>query len=407
MLAGPVAQAEPHADAWRDAFQSSPADYDFVIPKGLELPPAARERLRDRPPVTGTLRARFAVAIAGRRIRIRLSNEEGVQPLRVAAASIGLAAAGFDCEPGSIRPLTFGGRRFVTIQPGAPALSDPIDLPVRAMTELVASVHVPDGLKLKPFGSALMAFAPSDQTASAKLAEADTIVGRPVVSGALVLGSNPPRIIVALGDSITDGNRAALGELRGWPEQLQRRLLASRVSARFAVVNAGIGGNRMLSTSWGKSALVRFDRDVGRITGISHVILLEGINDIGHGGSSPLLGDNPPLDVAELIGGYRQIIARAHAQGIRVIMGTLTPFKGGASFNAERESQRAAVNRWIRTSGEPDGIIDFDAGLRDPADPLRLLTDYDSGDHLHPNEKGYRAMGDLVDLALFEPRSGR
>jgi lysophospholipase L1-like esterase len=136
------------------------------------------------------------------------------------------------------------------------------------------------------------------------------------------------------------------------------------------------------------------------------VIMVEGINDIGHGGSSPLLGDNPPLDVAELIAGYRQIIARAHAQGIKVIMGTLTPFKGGASFNAEREGQRAAVNRWIRTSGEPDGMIDFDAGLRDPGDPLRLLAAYDSGDHLHPSERGYRAMGDLIDLSLFD-RTGR
>jgi lysophospholipase L1-like esterase len=399
---GSVGQARAPVAAWRDAFQSSPADYDFVIPKGLELPPAARERLRDRPPVTGTLRVRFAIGVGGQRIRIRLSNEEGAQPLKVRAASLGIAAAGFEAKPGSVRRLPFGGRDFVTIPPGAPVLSDPIDLAVQALAELVVSLHIPGGLKLKPFGGALMAVAPGDQTAAARLAEADPIVGRPPVAAALVFGRDPPRIVVALGDSITDGNRTSLGELRGWPEQLQRRLLASAAGRRFAVVNAGIGGNRVMSTSWGKSVLARFDRDVGRIGAVSHLILLEGINDIAHGGKSLLLGDNPPLDPADLIDGYRQIIARAHAQGIKVVIGTLTPFEGGTAYNAEREGQRSAVNRWIRLSGEPDAIVDFDLALRDPRHPLRLLPGFDSGDHLHPNERGYRAMGDAIDLAIFK-----
>jgi lysophospholipase L1-like esterase len=401
VVAPTPAQAKRHSGAWREAYQSSPADYDFVIPKAMKLPAEARERLRDRPPVTGTLRARFAISVGGHRVRIRLSNEEGAQPLRIAGASLGIAGSGFSAEPGSLRPLTFGGKRLVTIPPGALMLSDPVELRVRPMTELLASVHVPAGIKLKPFGNALMAAAPGDQTGWPQLASAETIIGRPVISGAMVFAADPPRIVVALGDSITDGNRAKLGELRGWPEQLERRLLAASRRPGFAVVNAGIGGNRVLSTSWGKSALARFDRDVGRIGGVSHLILLEGINDIGHGGKSVLLGDNPPLHVDELIAAYRQIIARAHARGMKVIIGTLTPFLGSTSYSQEREDQRREVNQWVRVSGEPDGIVDFDAAIRDPREPLRLRFEYDSGDHLHPNESGYRAMGNAVDLALF------
>jgi lysophospholipase L1-like esterase len=182
-------------------------------------------------------------------------------------------------------------------------------------------------------------------------------------------------------------------------------LLASAWHGKFAVINAGIGGNRVLSSGWGKSALARFDRDVARISAVSHVIVLEGINDIGRGGKSLLLGDNPPLDVADLIAGYRQLIARAHARGMRVVMGTLTPFAGATFFSAEREGQRSAINKWIRGSGEPDAVIDFDAALRDPHNPLRLRPAYDSGDHLHPNESGYRAMGDVIDISIFGQQS--
>ncbi|WP_448664064.1 SGNH/GDSL hydrolase family protein [Sphingomonas sp. CJ20] len=405
VLSVPGAAAQDvHAarEAWVDAFQSSPAAYDFVIPKDLQLPAEARERLRDRPPVTGTLRFRFAVATGGRQVRIRLSNEDGTAPLTVAAASIGLAGEGFAAKPGTLRGLRFGGAARVTIAPGAPVLSDPVDLPVRAMGELVVSVHVPQGLKLQAFGNAAMAMGEGDQTMAVALAGADTIIGRPPVSGALVRSARPPCVIVTLGDSITDGNRPALGQLHGWPERLGQRIAADRNRPALAVVNAGIGGNRVLSTSWGKGALARFDRDVARVRGVCHVVLFEGINDIGNGGSSALFGKNPPLDVEDLIAGYRQIIARAHAAGIRVVMATLTPFKGATSYTEAREEQRQAVNRWIRTAGEADEVIDFDRAVRDPAAPLQLLPAYDSGDHIHPSEAGYRAMGDSIDIAVFD-----
>lgn len=401
-LALPAAAPAGGRERWREAFQSSPADYDFVIPPGLQLPAEARERLRDRPPVTGTLRVRVAVAIGGRRIRIRLTNEEGSRPLVVAGASVGRAVGtGFDAEPAGLRRLTFGGEAGVTIAAGAPAISDPVDLPVTPQSQLVVSVTVPAGLKLKPFGSELMAMAPGDQTLAPALRSSDTIVGRPPVSGLTVLTAASPRIVVALGDSITDGNRPRPDALRGWPERLQGRIARGRWRDRLAVVNAGIGGNRVLTSSWGRSALARFDRDVARIEGVSHLILLEGINDIGFGGASTLLGVNPPLRPGDLIAGYRQIIARAHARGIRVVMGTLTPFARATSYTPEREAQRQAVNRWIRTAGESDGVIDFDAALRDPADATRLRAEYDSGDHLHPGPLGYAAMADAVDLRLL------
>jgi lysophospholipase L1-like esterase len=400
---GPAAAAQDHRSEWVEAYQSSPADFDFVIPKDMKLPDETRERLRDRPPVVGTLRMRLTLAASGHGLRIRISNEDGVQPLLVDGASVGIAAEGFDARAGTLRPLAFGGKRRISLAPGAPALSDPVDLDVAALDEVVVSLHLPQGLKLKAFGNQLMAFAAGDQSLSPHLGGGDTIIGRPPVSGALVLSPHPPRVIVALGDSITDGNRPRAGQLHGWPDQLLRRLVAAGGSDRVTVVNAGIGGNRVLSTSWGDAALARFDRDVMRVRGVSHVILLEGINDIGRGGSSSLFGQNPPLDVADLIAGYEQIIARAHVAGIKVVIATLTPFGGSTSHSPEREAQRQAVNQWIRTAGVADAIIDFDAAVRDPHNPLQLRADYDSGDHIHPSDAGYRAMGDAIDLSLFDP----
>jgi lysophospholipase L1-like esterase len=181
--------------------------------------------------------------------------------------------------------------------------------------------------------------------------------------------------------------------------------LASRLEVakkgRFAVVNAGIGGNQLLSPGWGAAGLARLDRDALRIEGLSHIVLLEGINDIGMSGKSPL-GDNPLVTADEIIAGYRQVIARAHMNGVKVIIGTLTPTGGSKSHSSpEKDAVRSAVNAWIRESAEPDGIIDFDAVLRDPAALERLNPAYDSGDHLHPNDAGYRAMGNAIPLKLF------
>jgi len=339
--------------------------------------------------------------VEGTQIRVRVSNEESDKPLRVTAGSVGLAAGDFDAQPGSIRPLTFGGRHDIVIPAGAPAVSDPVDMSVSVGSELVVSLHAPAGIAVKPFGGALMSTADGDQTSTEKLTGASSIIGRPLVSAVNVLTRKPPRLIVAFGDSITDGNRAKLGELRSWPEELEHRLAARNGSPALAVIDAGIGGNRVIMGGWGRAAVVRFDRDVARIDGVSYAVILEGINDIGNAGKS-MFGDSPALDTADLITGYRQLIARAHARGIKVIMGTLLPFSGAMYFSSAKEQQRVAVNQWIRTSGEPDAVIDFDAIMRDPNEPTRLRADYDSGDHLHPGEAGYKAMGDAIDLKLFD-----
>ncbi len=411
-LPGNPVAAHEVAPAWVEAYQSSPADYDFEIPqvpenlpeevmKRFKITPEMIERFKPRPPVAGTLRSRFAVSTGGSSMRIRLSNEESDTPIVIRAASIGLAeGSGFDAA-GYLEKLTFGRSHSVTIPPHAAVLSDPTRLAVAPLSEVVVSVHVPEGLALKPFGGAGMLTGEGNQTMAERIEGGEMVVGRPVVSGASVLSDGKTKVIVAFGDSITDGNRVSPTELRGWPEQLNRRLAKRKGRTTYSVVNAGIGGNRVLKSGWGISALARFDRDVARIAGVSHVILLEGINDIGNSGKT-MAGEIPLLDEYDLIAGYKQIIARAHQRGMKVIVGTLLPFEGAQYYSPEKEEVRTLVNRWIRESGEPDAVIDFDLIARDTENPSKLAPLFDSGDALHPGEAGYRAIGDAIDLSLFD-----
>lgn len=403
-----TAAAKPAA-TWREVFQSSPSlsepfsdEFIKMIIEEYKVPPAMIESMRVKPPVNGTIRFRFAVAAGGTQLRIRISNENGTAPLVLAAASVGLASDGYNAVPQSLKTLTFGGARSVSIAAGAPILSDPVDLSVPALAELVVSAQFPAGLTFDARGGSVMAMAAGDQTMSPNLEGQSAIRGRPFVTGAAVLTGKPPRLIVALGDSITDGNRDKPGALRSWPEQLNRRLAQRKRGPAYAVINAGIGGNRVLTRSWGEAALARLDRDALRIEGVSHIILLEGTNDIGMSGKS-FFGDNPAVTAEQLIAGYRQIIARAHARKIKVVMGTILPTGGAMSHHSPaKEAVRQTVNSWIKTSGEPDRVIDFDQITRDPAAPIKLRKDVDSGDHLHPGEAGYRIMGDAIDLSVFD-----
>ncbi len=403
------AQAKPNG-TWREAYQSSPAAYDPLDPafermviEKFHVPASVMENMRIRPPVSGTLRTRFAVSVAGSQLRIRISNESGTKPLLIGGASLGLAGEGFGAMPGSLKQLTFGGASSVVIPAGAPVLSDPVDLVVSAQSELIVSTSVPEGFQLDPRGGGLFSLADGDQTMRDAPDGAKTVSGRPIVTGAEVLTRNAPRVIVAFGDSITDGNRGSLGVLRGWPEELAVRFAACRRCKPSAVVNAGIGGNRVLSSGWGPSALARFDRDVLRIDGVSHVVVLEGVNDIGMSGKNPIFGDGPALRADDLIAGYRQLIARAHSRHIKLVMATILPMGGSVShFNPEKEAIRQTVNSWIRTSKEPDAVIDFDLAARDPADPEKMQKSYASPDNLHPGDAGYKAMGDAIDLSIFD-----
>jgi len=206
--------------------------------------------------------------------------------------------------------------------------------------------------------------------------------------------------IATFGDSITDGTRSTADTNNRWPDHLARRL-AAQGNGQLAVMNLGIAGNRLLSeapgyAASGINALARFERDVIAQPGITHVIVMEGINDIG------LAGKNERPSADDLIAAHRQMIERAHARGLRIYGATLTPFEGAAYFTQEGEAKRLAVNRWIRTSGMYDGVIDFEMIVRDPSAPTKILPAYDSGDHLHPDDAGYKAMGESVDLALFK-----
>jgi lysophospholipase L1-like esterase len=400
--------APPDPLVWRDAFQSSPAHYNPLAPEFVKLlvdkfkiPPAAVEQMRPQT-ASGTQRVRIAVSTGGPQIRVRLSNEEGTQPLVLTSASVGIAGEGYASKADTLKALTFGGLHAVTIPAGAPVLSDPVALPVVPGTELVVSTYAAGSFTLDPLGGSTVVVAAGDQTQKSELAAGKPMQGRPAVTGVSVQSSASQHVIAALGDSITDGNRSTPGEIRSWPEELAHRLAARPDGAHYSVVNAGIGGNRVLAPGWGPSALARLDRDVLRIDGLSHLIVLEGTNDIGMSGHT-VFGDSPIVTPEDLIAGYRQIIARAHARGVRVIFATIMPFGGSLTHSSPtNERTRQAVNRWIRTSREPDGVFDFDQLARDPAKPANMRADFGSEDGLHPGAAGYKAMGDAIDLSVFK-----
>ena len=355
--------------------------------------------------VKGTVRYRLRISQGGNQIRLRFSNEYSDKPLTINAATVGLAATGLDAAQGSLKVVTFGDRPAATIPAGAPILSDAIPLRVTALADLVVSIHV-DGLPVNfcpdniPV-SDQVAVENADATREEHLTNAKcTFLTRPVVSAVNVLSAGPRNVVVTLGDSITDGTVNPQTGDRGWPGVLSRRLQGANVS----VVNAGIAGNRLLQAMpmFGAPALSRLDRDVLSVPGITHIVLLEGINDIGTSGPGGMFGDSPLVEPQDLIGAYQQIIARAHQRGIKVIGATILPFEGAMYYSAEKEAIRTTVNQWIRTAKKFDGVIDFDAAVRDPANPGKLKAEYDSRDHLHPSAEGYRKMGEVIDLTLFK-----
>ena len=353
-----------------------------------------------------TLRLIVHTSIGGNRVRIRVSNEFGSTPLRIGAARIGVRASGAEVAPGTDRALTFSGNTAITIPPGAPVLSDPVELNVPALGELAISLYLPGTVEATTIHNTGLqtnyVSLPGNFTAAATLPVQRTITAWPFLTEVDVDSTGPA--IVTLGDSITDGTRSTVDTNNRWPDWLARRLQTVRdpvpgLNARLGVVNRGINGNRLLSDSpnplAGRSILERFDRDVVATAGVRYMTLMIGINDIGN---SP---NENPISADELIAGYRQVIARAHARGIAVFGATLTPFEGAGYYSPQKEVVRQAVNHWIRSSDEFDGVIDFDLATRDPAHPARFLHAYDSGDHLHPSDLGYQAMGNAVPLSLF------
>ena len=353
-----------------------------------------------------TIRQFVRLTAAGKVLRLRLSNLTGTTSLRIGAASVGLATPGRSDVAVPV-PVRFDGRADIILPPGAELYSDPVALPVQAGSDVAVSLYFPETVATPTGHSAARGttfLIAGDATAQTSLPEAQAIGGWWSLSDVEVQDAVQRRTIVTIGDSITDGYGIADNSNRRWPDDLAGRLAASPAVHSFSVVNAGIGGNRVLLDGLGPNLMARFDRDVIARPGVTHAILLEGVNDLG------VLTREHPVDAAthqamvrQIIAAYRQLVERAHAHGIRLIIGTITPFQGNAYYHPgpETEADRQAINRFIRTAGIFDGVIDFDRAVRDPTKPDRLLPAYDSGDHLHPSMAGYQAMAEAVPLSLF------
>jgi lysophospholipase L1-like esterase len=356
-----------------------------------------------------TIRQIVHVSAGGSTVRVRLSNEFGRTPLRVGEVRIAQQLAEASTLPGSDRLATFGGRASVTIPAGAPLLSDPIDMPVAPLSNVVVSLYLPDAVPAATFHSlgvqTTYVSSPGNFTAAVSLPVEATTTSWFFLSGLSVLADRRAAAVVAIGDSITDGYASTVDANRRWPNLLAARLQARPDLRQVAVVDHGISGNRTLHDFIGPNALARFDRELSGSPGARWVILLEGINNIGIPGAFGQTAEQVSAD--DIITGHRQLIARAHERGLKIYGATLTPFEGTSFpgyYTAAGEAKRQAVNAWIRGSGEFDAVIDFDKAVRDPAHPTRMLAAYDSGDHLHPSDAGYQAMANAIDLRLFRSK---
>jgi lysophospholipase L1-like esterase len=356
-----------------------------------------------------TLRQYARVSIGGTRTRVRFSNAFGTTPLTLTKAHLALAAGGGAIRPESDKPLTFAGRVSVTVPPGALMVSDPLDFALSALSDVAVTVHLrgaPQEITAHPGSRTTSYLQTGDAVSTVELAAPVRIDHWYFLNGIDVMADGAAAAVVVLGDSITDGRGSTTNGNDRWTDHLARRLQSETRTSGIAVLNQGIGGNRLLRDGLGPNALARLDRDVLAQTGVRFLIVLLGVNDLGTRRAASERGDSA-ASVEDMIAGYEQVVLRAHTHGIRVYGATVLPFEGFAPyFTPAVEADRQAINTWIRTSGRFDGVIDFDAVLRDPERPSRLRSEADGGDHLHPGPVGYRLMGEAVDLGLFDLHSG-
>jgi lysophospholipase L1-like esterase len=350
-----------------------------------------------------TVRETVHVSLGGSSVRVILTNEFGKESLTIGGAQIALPAADGAIIPASAKPLTFSGSASVTIPPGALAVSDAVPFSLKPLSDLSVSLYLPQQplttISFHSFADTTNYLAEGNALTAETLTATKKIYSWNFLKGVDVLADKDAASIVAFGDSITDGAHSTRDTNARWPDVLAARLAADKKTARLGVLNEGIGGNRVLHDNTGPSALARFDRDVIAQAGVKYLIILESINDIGHA-QDP----KKPYDVVsadDLIAGLTQMARRAHTHGIKVIGATLTPYVGAGYASPAGEVERQAVNQWIRTTKELDGVVDFDKATTDPAHPGMFLPSADSGDHLHPGDAGYKAMGDAIDLKLF------
>ncbi|HVY65290.1 MAG TPA: SGNH/GDSL hydrolase family protein [Gammaproteobacteria bacterium] len=404
LLALPLAAGAQNA-GWVGSWGASPLPPSAATPRFPATPSFANQ----------TIRQIVRLSAGGDRLRLRLTNEFGKEPLRIGAARVALADGTGKLVAGTERTVTFGGKGGTTIPAGAPLVSDPVDLRVADLASLSVSLYFPDDTgqcTCHQVGLQEAYVSAAGDFTTGVFAPAQTLAQRAFLSGVEVQSSRAKAVVV-LGDSISDGVGSTAGANHRWPD-----LLAERLNARgghWGVVNHGISGNRVLADGAGPSALARLDRDVLSVPGAAYVIVFEGVNDLGRALGPPLPGFGPPPAAGGrpaplvdpvfgsdlLIDGYRQIIARAHEHGLKVFGATIAPYEGAAYYSADGNKVREAVNDWIRKSGEFDAVLDFDAALRDPAKPTQIKEGWHAGDHLHGSDAGYRVVADSIDLKLF------
>jgi len=356
-----------------------------------------------------TLRQIVHSTLGGSRARVVLSNVYGTAPVTIGAAHLALRGKDDAIQTGG-RPLTFSGRATITIPANAIAYSDPVALAVPALSDVAIDLYLPgttdSPARVTMHGGALQTSYVSEtgnHAGAAKLPTVATTRSWFLISRLDVDAPDAAGAIVTIGDSITDGSASTPDTNSRWPDVLARRLLSPSAPIKMSVLNAGIGGNRLLSEgayNAGINVLARYEIDALAQAGVTHIIVLEGINDIGQA------RQNAAPTAEDLIAAHKQLIERAHARGVKILGATLTPFWGAAYYTDVGEAKRKALNDWMRNGKAYDGVIDFDKATRDPNDPQKLLAAYDSCDHLHPSDAGYKAMAESIDLKLFLSNGG-
>lgn len=390
--AAAAAAAKPDSEHWVTSWYASPQPIwgsNFILPTNIP------DQLENQ-----TVRETIRVSAGGKRVRLVFSNRYGEEPVLIGA--VRLIVEG-EAPNGAARTVTFAGQSGARLLPGAQLTSDPVQLRVPPLARLTVSTYFPQRTPIRSFhwgSQQTLELAAGDLTGSAVFKADSRVDGRLFLSAALVDAQHGTRTVATLGDSITDGNGSTPNKDRRWPDYLAERLARQGI----AVANAGISGARLLRKGMGLGALARVEQDVLSQPGLTDLVVLLGINDIGWPGS-PFAPKEAPVTLEELKFGFSQLAASARARGVRITVGTLPPFEGALAgtpyaghYSEEKEKLRQALNQWIRVTPKFDAVVDFDTVLRDPDHPRRLRPLYDSGDHLHPSDRGYLAMAEAIDL---------
>jgi lysophospholipase L1-like esterase len=398
-----VAPRAAGAEPWITTWAATPAPrWAEELPAPFNVP----EVLGDQ-----TIRQIARISVGGDQLRVVISNEFGTRPVAIGSASVALSAGGNAIDPTTVKALTFGGNSSAVIPPGAPMISDPVDMPVKPLSNVAVSFYLPKrtGITSVHWDGAQTGYisGAGDKTKDADFNPDSTTKSRLLLSRILTTAKPDSSAIVFFGDSITDGACSTVDTNNRWPDHIAERLQAEG-HPNVAVINEAYSGDRVLTNGMGTNALSRFDMSVLSHPRVSTVVMMMGINDIGWPGQGAITPSDPEPTAEDVVAGYKQIIDRAHAHGVRFVAVTLTPFvdtfKGtplAGYYTPEKEKIREAVNDWIRSNKTADGLIDFDKLVEDPKNPNHINPAYDCGDHLHPNDAGYQAMAKAVDLNVL------